>query len=92
MHTPNVLAARNSIAPAALLPGFYAAALSGDGAITAAAQCPQRYVCPGGRPTSAFSPADPTITLLAADSTIQLCPDGTWTKEPGATSVEQCCE
>jgi hypothetical protein len=45
----------------------------------------------GGTPVAAF---DPRRRLLqaAADDTIKRCPDGTWTQNVGASTVEQCCE
>jgi hypothetical protein len=72
--------------------GLYAAAMTGP-VVTATRRCPQRMWCPGGRPEAAFNAAlAPAVALAANESTIQQCPDGTWTQAPGAASVEQCRE
>jgi len=78
---------------AVLKPGFYAVAISVPGrAITAAAVCPQGFVCPGDTlPVAAFDVNNPTA-LSATEPSIQACPDALWTKEPGATSPNQCCK
>ena len=73
-----------------LLPGWYAAARQASGEVTATAACPQNFYCPGGAPTSVFTPSDPNA--FPAEATIQRCPSGTWTQERGAVTVEQCCK
>jgi hypothetical protein len=73
-----------------LLPGWYAAARQASGEVTATAACPQNFYCPGGAPSSVFTPSDPNA--FPAEATIQRCPSGTWTQERGAVTVEQCCK
>lgn len=75
-------------ASAVLRAGYYAAAISSSGAITLARPCPQKWVCPGGRPTRVFN----TGPQAEEDVTIRRCPSQTWTVAPGATDLVQCCE
>lgn len=75
-----------------LLPGRYATAMDGT-TITATQICPQKYFCPGGYPsTTLFNTTDPGALNATEESTIIVCPEGTWTQELGSTDVEQCCE
>lgn len=80
------------LSAAVLQPGFYAASITpGSRAITAAAVCPHGFFCGGGLPVSSFDPSDPTA-LSATEPSIQRCPQGTLTQEPGATNATQCCK
>jgi hypothetical protein len=72
---------------AVLQPGFYATAMEQQ-TISATRVCPQRFFCPGGPATAAWDASNPN----SEQSGIKECPAGQWTKEPGATTVEQCCE
>lgn len=75
---------------AVLLPGYYAAARTGV-EITLARPCPQNYYCPGGTPLGVFNPNNPGSRNVA-DTTLQSCPDGRWTQQPGATAATDCCK
>lgn len=52
----------------------------------------QKYYCPGGRPSRAFSASSPNPDTVCPIGTICACPQGTWTQDIAATNVEQCCE
>jgi hypothetical protein len=71
-----------------LLPTFYPATVT-DGIIKATKKCPQKFYCPGGNPTKAFSPAS---AADVADTTVVICPYQTWTEGIGASSQDQCSE
>ena len=79
------------IDPAVLKPGYYAVSITlSSRAVTAAAICPQGFICPGNvAPVAAFDPSDPTA-LSATEPSIQVCASGLWTKDVGATSPNQC--
>jgi len=77
-------------AMAELKAGYQAVSFSASGAISGTATCPQSFVCPGGVATQAG--LGKRRLVQAVNATIIPCPDGTWTKLPGATNLEQCCE
>lgn len=76
---------------AVLLPGYIPLELGADGSIVSAQICPQKYVCPGGRPNSTFVPSNPGVPP-ANETTWKLCPNGTWTIGLGAADFKQCCK
>lgn len=86
-HTAFTKHALRRVCHAVLLPGYYAATMS-SGAITEARPCPQKYFCPGGQPLQAGNP--PAVN--AQDTTLQLCPNGLWTRAPGASAALDCCK
>lgn len=87
-----------AIFPAVLLPGYYAAQMDATNTyVLKTTICPQGYYCPGGAPNASFVPTQVTGRRLQqgpqattdGDKIIP-CPNGAWTVEPGASSLEQC--
>ena len=70
-----------------LMPGYNAGAMNGA-IVTRTVICPQGWYCPGGSPSTAFSPAAPVADVL----TIFKCQGDAWTVDVGAQSADQCRE
>jgi hypothetical protein len=73
--------------PTAVLAGKYATTLSGA-RVTATADCPKGYYCPGAVPSKAVNFSAPPVD----DDHIKTCPANTDTLSAGATSSAQCCK
>jgi len=69
-----------------VLPSFYAAGMTA-GYVNDTRTCPHKYYCPGGTPQRAV-----VLSAIQEDSTIIKCPNGTWTKTPGASAEVECCK
>lgn len=75
---------------AVVLPGFYAATMSGA-VVRATRVCPQKYWCPGGTPRAPFDPTNPG-GLDPAELTIRGCSNGMFTQATGAQALTNCSE
>ena len=90
-------ASTNQAACVSVLPTYYPASIQtlvvdsvnvGDYVATTK-KCPQKFYCPGGEPSAAFSPSSPTSL---SGTTVVACPKQTWTEGTGASDATQCSE